>query len=468
MSGMNEEECRRIIALFKMVEDGSKDGASEHIKNEAANATPVLLRLLSKHGLTLGDIPEIKLRHEQYQAVKDAAKAAGTTGAATAANPAAPQGGDPMLFDLLRHILEGYSDIEPHEYAAAILWALHTHVYGNFQITPRLAALSPVPGCGKSMTLKVLERFAANPERHSNISAASLFRLIESGEVSTYLLDEGDNAGLRQDRTLRTVLNEGHSPEGKITRTIRGEVRRFSIFAPVAIGAIGTLPLPLTQRSIIINMHKQRRDLKTLEDLASPEEAARLDGLRRLIVEWAQGVKQFDRAPPLPKILRGRLADNWRVMISVADSFGDARLSKIARDAAVTFANGYSDEAAPVALLYDTRTICRQEGGDRIKSATLVQKLNEMEDGVGIWNAWRGENNDQLPHAITQGETAALFRKFDRGLRPKPLFELGSTKAARGYFWKQFEPWWARYCPDDLGNEGEGAEILPLRAAASE
>ena len=149
-------------------------------------------------------------------------------------------------------------------------------------------------------------------------------------------------------------------------------------------------------------------------------------------------------------------------MISVADSFGDARLSEIAREAAVTFANGYSDEAAPVALLYDTRTIFRRIKADRIKSMALVRALNEIEDGVGIWNAWRGENDDFSPHAITQGEVATLFHKFDHGLRPKPMFEPNhhetGSKAFRGYLFSQFEPWWAKYCPE------ESAEILQLRA----
>ena len=42
------------------------------------------------------------------------------------------------------------------------------------------------------------------------------------------------------------------------------------------------------------------------------------------------------------------------------------------------------------------------------------EKLNEMEDGRGIWNAWCGENDDQLPHAITKARSRALLRRFDR------------------------------------------------------
>src|SRR5262249_37066002 len=105
-----------------------------------------------------------------------------------------------------------------------------------------------------------------------------------------------------------------------------------------------------------------------------------------------------------------------------------------------------------VALLYDTYAVFRLRHTDRIKGAMLMKMLHEMEDGVGIWSAWRGENDDQFPHPITQGEIASLYRRFSRDLRPKPLFELGSREtrgtAGRGYYFEQFKPWWAKYCPD--------------------
>jgi hypothetical protein len=179
--------------------------------------------------------------------------------------------------------------------------------------------------------------------------------------------------------------------------------------------------------------------------------------LQHQITVWAAGVKRFDPGPSLPKILRGRTADNWRVLIAVADSFGNAYWSEAARKAAISFADGFYDEDACVALLYDIRTIFHREGVDRIKSAILVTMLCELEEGVGIWSAWRGEADDQVPHPITQGGVAALLRRFDRNLRPKPLFELGSRKtrgkAGRGYFKHQFDKWWTTYCPDDADED---------------
>jgi hypothetical protein len=411
------EDLRRIIATFEMTRRSALDGVDEHTKNEAANAVVRLLGLLDKYGLDLGDIPELKRRYEQIEAAKKAAKDA-------SAAPA--QDDQPNVLELIQHVLKSYLDIEDHEFIGIALWALHTHVCSRFQVTPRLALLSPVPGCGKTKTLHLAERLVANPEFHSSITASALYRAIDNASPAL-LLDEGDNAGLKIDPVLRAVLNDGWVAGGCRTITVRNEPKSYSLFTPVAIGAIGQLPLPLTQRSIIIRMHmSQRTNLKTLQDLALPEELARLEALRRLIVEWAQNA-QFDRNPPIPKILRGRPADNWRVLLAIVDSFGRADLSKAARDAAVAFADGYHDEAAAVALLYDIRTIFRRLNEDRIKSLALAEMLNEMEDGHGIWSAYRGERDDLSPHPRSRCSSLARARRA-----AKQLADTSASSLSRG------------------------------------
>jgi Protein of unknown function (DUF3631) len=332
-----EGDLQRIVSSFEMSERASREDADEPSKNEAANAFVVLMRLLGKYGLTIADIPELQRRHEQIEATK-----------AASAAPAQDRN-QPNVLELIVHVLKSYVDVQPHEYVGIALWILHTHLYSRFRVTSRLAALSPVRGCGKTKLLMLLEKLAADPQRHGNISAASIYRLIQHG-APVLLLDEGDNLNLRFDRVMRAVLNDGYLTGGTITRTIRGEPKTFSIFAPLAIAAIGTLTLPLLQRCIVISMHRSTRvDLKTIEAFGLPEETASFEALRRHIITWAQSA-QLDLSPPMPKILRGRLADNWRILLSIADSFGSDYWSKTARDAAIAFADGYHDEDAAVAL----------------------------------------------------------------------------------------------------------------------
>jgi hypothetical protein len=462
MAMISAADARLVVQFFEVMQRGFKEDANEGVKNEGTIAFDKLRAVLAKHGLDLSDIPAIQQRHAQNEAAKPTKKTASTSSTATASD-------QPNVFELIAHVCRGYSDIQAHDYVAAALWILHTHVYDRFQITPRLAVLSPVRGSGKTKMLMLIEKLASNPERHDNITAPSIYRLIDQG-TPTLLLDEGDNLGLKIDRVMRSVLNSGHLRGGKITRVIQGEPKAFSTFAPAAVAAIGTLSLPLLHRSIVIRMHRTlRTDLMTTEMMQTPAETKRFEALRRLIVAWAQGA-QFDPDPNLPKVLRGRAADNWRVLISIADSFGNEFWSKAAREAAIAFADGYHDEDACVALLFDIRTIFLRPGVDRIKSAALATALHNLEDGAGIWSAWRGESDDQSPHAITPGEIATLLRRFDRNLRPKTLFEqIGSHKtrgkAGRGYYRDQFRPWWKIYCPEgDEDAETDAENVRRLRS----
>jgi hypothetical protein len=75
---------------------------------------------------------------------------------------------------------------------AIALWVLHAYVFDRFNITPRLALLSPVFGCGKTTLLILLELLVSNPARYDNVSAALVYRLLRSAQSRTLLLDEGD------------------------------------------------------------------------------------------------------------------------------------------------------------------------------------------------------------------------------------------------------------------------------------
>jgi hypothetical protein len=456
---ISDDECGRIVRLYETMQGGFKEDASEGVKNEGAVAFTKLRAILTKHGLDLGDVPAIQQRHEHNEAAK-AAKSASASNVSPATAPNALQ--------LVHHVVQEWGDMREQEYIAYSLWVLHAHVYQHFQVSPRLALLSPVRGCGKTNLLKLAERLIPNATRYASITPALLFRVIDQG-MSTGLLDEGDNLGLKIDRVLRSVLNDGYEKGGHVTRSPGGVTRDYSIYAPCAIGAIGTLTLPLLQRSFVITMQRSRRtDLKTKEMFGTPEETKRLAGVQRQIVAWAQSISAFDKNPKLPKALQGhgRICDNWRVLIAIADSFNDDYWSKAARETAVFFCRGYHDEDAPVALLTDIRTIFIRRHADHIKTLALTQELHQLEDGMGLWSSWCGENDDQAPHPISQGEVAQMLRRLSRTeLRARPLFNLGSRanrgKPARGFYRKQFEPWWAIYCNSE--SEHTDAEVYQLQ-----
>jgi Protein of unknown function (DUF3631) len=355
--------------------------------------------------------------------------------------------GDVNPLDLVHHLLQRYVVLTAHQYVAVSLWIMHTFVYHRFVVTPRLTLTSPVRGCGKTTLLDLIEALSVRPLKSDSITAASIYHAVDR-EHPTLLLDEADNLGLAFNGPLRAVLNSGHRRGGKITRYYSGQARSFSTFSPVAVAAIGTLPLPLMHRSVVIRIerHDGRRELNRL-DRDDPSTKADLNAAYRMIFTWARDA-QINAAPPLPAPLRNRQADNWRPLIAVADAFG-ADWATRAREAAVVFAGEHQDEDAAVILLRDIRDIFDGRGADRLPSKTIVDHLNGADHA--LWSEWRGIHGDQQPRKLSQGELAKLLEPFR--IRPRTIripSDHSGKPTAKGYYRAQFEAAWRSYCTNDV------------------
>ena len=133
---------------------------------------------------------------------------------------------------------------------AIALWIVHTYALAAFNITPRLAIKSPLPQCGKSTLLDVLSCLVCRPLATVNITAAALFRIVETANP-TLLIDEADTFLVKNDE-LRAILNSGHRRGSACVIRIEGEnlePRQFSTYAAAAIASIGPLPHTLEDRS---------------------------------------------------------------------------------------------------------------------------------------------------------------------------------------------------------------------------
>jgi hypothetical protein len=140
--------AKRIRALHALM--GSTNA------QEAENAHRKLAALLAKHNLSWNDLPEILAAAET-----DARMQAATRPSAGAAPSTMASAGPAVnVLDLVLRRLELYVVIPLHERMAAALWLLRTYVFDRFMVTPRLALLSPVPGCGKTTLLILLEALA--------------------------------------------------------------------------------------------------------------------------------------------------------------------------------------------------------------------------------------------------------------------------------------------------------------------
>ena len=423
----------RLAKLFAML---GSDNAGER-----ENARAIIDEILRKNRKTWNDLTELL----QTGSAAPDWTVDDDTGETTGTNISA--------LDLVHCLLEEYLELHSHEYAAVALWCLHTHIYSQFMVTPRLALVSPVRGCGKSTALALLSFLTHRSRKDDGITAAAIFRLIDR-EHGTLLLDEADNLGLGNNGILRSVLNSGHRRGGSHTRVIKDQPRRFSTFSPLAIAAIGVLPLPIMHRSIVVHMERSTRELRRFD-----ENDQAVNEAYRMIRAWARDAQlQYD--PKLPKELRNRPADNWRPLISIADSFGPTWGAK-AREAAIEFSRAHHDEDAAIVLLADIRTIFNDLGIDRISSAKLVAELVGMDDA--LWADWRGLRDDQQPRRLSQGALAQLLAPF--GIRPRTIWPRRrnqKTKSRKGYLRSQFTRAWQSYC-DSAGTPSRSSNVNQLR-----
>jgi Domain of unknown function (DUF3854) len=94
---------------------------------------------------------------------------------------------------------------------AVALWIVHTWLYDCFDITPRLAVLSPQKQCGKTRVMELVKFLSHRARFTLTMSAAYMFRIIEES-APTLLVDEADTIfGSRQKNDahedLRGLLN---------------------------------------------------------------------------------------------------------------------------------------------------------------------------------------------------------------------------------------------------------------------
>jgi hypothetical protein len=283
--------------------------------NEARVANEKLRVLLFEHSLTEAQVTSI-LAATDDQGQK-------LTGAATGNFSSGNAGPTINIFDLNCVLLDEHVAISAHERTAISLWISHTYVFRQFRISPRLATLSPVEECGKSTLLDLLKLTCSLPWCSDDPSPASIYHQRDSNPDSTFLLDEGDNLGLFNDERMRSVFNAGHKQGGSTVRIVNGRQRKFNLYGPLAIAAIGELPPPGMSRSIIINMQRQPPDnqKKPIDENDRAWIGAQMQN-HAFGEACKSGAITLNPNPKMPPELSNRAADNWRVLIAIGDALG--------------------------------------------------------------------------------------------------------------------------------------------------
>jgi Protein of unknown function (DUF3631) len=317
-----------------------------------------------------------------------------------------------------------YVFLSSNSAAALALWTVLTYLVDTVWILPLLVITSPEKRCGKTLVLELLQACVLRPILASNISAASLYRVVEKYRPSL-LIDEGDSF-LGDNDELRGIINSGHRRSSAHVYRCDGdnlEPKAFSTWCPKAIASIGKLADTLEDRSIHIEMQrKTARD--QVQRLRSDHIDTELEPLRRRAARWARdtATRLREADPPVPSELHDRAQDNWRPLLAIADAAGGIWPS-IAREAAIALAGstGNDNQSVREQLLSDVRSIFQDRNISRISSEDLAKALGEMIERP--WPEW------SKGRPITQRQIARLLKPF--GIQPR-LLRI-EEKVSRGY-----------------------------------
>jgi putative DNA primase/helicase len=339
--------------------------------------------------------------------------------------------------DAVAAAIARYVALPPGAADAMALWAMHTHCFQAFDMTPRLNIRSPEKGCGKTTLSDVIALFVPRSIQTENQSPAVLFRLIEKYKP-VVLADEYDS-WLPDNEELRGLLNAGHRRGGKALRCEgdNHEVRAFNVFAPVVLCGIGTLPGTLHDRSIGIVLTRAKPG--EVAARFSSRHVAIEKELCRKLARWAadnfKGIEACD--PQLPDGAHNRLADNWRPLFAIAAiAGGDWPRRAAAAFTALASRADMDAQGTGSLLLSDIAAVFQETGADKLPSAMLAEKLANIEG-----RPWADFGRASKP--ITPNQLAKLLRPFK--VSPKAM-RIGDD-IQRGYLLADFKDVFSRFLP---------------------
>ena len=339
-----------------------------------------------------------------------------------------------QMLDEIRLTLTRYVVLPEHTAEALSLWVLHTHAIESADVSPILAITSPQKRCGKTTVLELLACMVRRPLNSSSATPAALFRAVEA-YAPTLLVDEADTF-LADHGELRGILNSGHTrTSAQVLRTVGDdhEPRVFGTFGAKAIAAIGSLPGTIEDRAVIVRMQRRVAG-ERVERIRRDRIERELLTLRRKALRWAaDSAESFRTAdPPVPASLQDRAADNWRILLAIADAAG-GDWPRLARAAAVALNPADDDDTeAGVMLLADLRDIFDAQAAERLESAFIAEDLAKLESRP--WPEWHGK-------PLTVRGLARLLAPF--GVRPKTIRRGENT--AKGYDRADLQDAWTRY-----------------------
>jgi putative DNA primase/helicase len=346
------------------------------------------------------------------------------------------------------------------------LYTMLTYVVDELQLCPMLLLRSAVKRSGKTTLLGLLLRMSYRALGLASISAAALYRVVDSLKP-TLLLDEVDATLAQKTDTaeaLRGLLNAGNDRTSSRVLRCVGEdkdVVSYEAFGAKVLAGIGEIPDTMEDRSVIVELRRKLENEK-VRRFSVLDDQREFREIRQKLLRWAtQHRKGVGAArPQIPFGLNDRASDNWSPLLAIADLAGE-EWGRRARAVALELSGGTRDDEQDIRfeLLKDIRAVFIDEGGDACKAITtsfLIEKLCQIEEAP--WATFhRGEpiNPRGLGRILRPFGIVSANLKISRD----PVTDKDTV--AKGYKRETFIDAWMRYLPlpatrDEKGHETQG------------
>jgi hypothetical protein len=368
------------------------------------------------------------------------------------------------LLEEIVDIISRYCVISVGGARAIALWVVAAHGIQAFDLFARLCISAATKECGKSTLLNIIMQLVQRPLPTSNITAAVLFRAIDaalrSGLPPTLGIDEFDNQATGDNPDLRAIVNSGHARAFAYVLRVVGdemEPRKFSTWAPMVVAMIGRPWPTLESRSIVVEMVRKKSS-ETVDRWSEARPDDLMIELCATAARWAtdHADELATADPQVPAKLKNRAADNWRPLLAVAELAG-GEWPRLAREAAL-YLSGEDDDADDdddpfVMFLADLKTVFDAEKEpDRVRSTTIIEKFNAMEDRPWpTYNRGKQFNAHNLGKLVRRVKPTTGRRiksatvKFKHDEFGNPIQGVIASVAAKGFYRTDFEDAFARF-----------------------
>jgi hypothetical protein len=229
-----------------------------------------------------------------------------------------------QLIEKLTRVFQKFIYFEDNDfYILSGIYVLLTHLYDIFDEIPYIQ-VSGLKGSGKTRRGDVFEGLCFNPFNSSEISDASLYRVIgQESNGLTMIIDEAEDlSGSTRRSMLLRILRSGYRRDGNVTRCRpNGTVERFPTFCPkIIINEAGIQNLALESRTIPIHMIKS---VLPLEEFRFSKIEKEFKEVKELIRSFSEEYRdlvfgRYDSFKGLDGI-SGRDEEIWTPIIIIAD-----------------------------------------------------------------------------------------------------------------------------------------------------